>query len=156
MGAYRNQYLAQFGASSEKQFFEPGSELFVFEVKGFRIAPIICAVIRFPELCRALTVKHDVDVILHQGAYSRDSTFFSWHSFACTRAIENQIYLISVNRAGAEYGKSIVVPPWVDENHPTTVLSDHDEDFAYIKIDRDTIGSVRAQYPFLKDRKDHN
>jgi len=139
LGVYSKQYLAQFGASSEKHYFEPGEELFVFNINGYRVAPIICADIRFPELARALTVNHKVDVILHQGAYARDSTFFSWHSFACTRALENQIYLVSVNRAGEDYGHSIVVPPWVDENHPTTVLSDHDEQFAYLKLDRNTI-----------------
>ncbi len=155
LGVYSKQYLAQFGASSEKQFFEPGNELLVFDVKGFKVSPVICADIRFPELCRALTVNHGVDVVLHQGAYARDSTFLSWHSFACTRALENQIYLVSVNRAGADYGRSIVVPPWVDEDHPTTLLSDHDEDFVYMKMDKDTIASARAQYPFLKDRKDH-
>ncbi|MEE9333059.1 MAG: carbon-nitrogen hydrolase family protein [Granulosicoccaceae bacterium] len=155
VGVYRKQYLAQFGASSEKQYFEPGNELLVFDVKGFRFATIICADVRFPELCRALTVNHNVDVILHQGAYSRDSTFFSWHSFVCTRALENQIYLVSVNRAGAEYGQSIVVPPWVDENHPSATLSEHEEHFAYMKIDKNTIDCVRARYPFLKDRKDH-
>ena len=62
---------------------------------------------------------------------------------------------MSVNRAGADYGQSIVVPPWVDENHPTTPLSDHDEDLAYMKIDKGTIEAARAQYPFLKDRKGH-
>ncbi len=155
LGVYCKQYLAQFGASSEKQFFKAGSELLVLDVMGYKIAPIICADIRFPELARALTVNHGVDIILHQGAYARDSTFFSWHSFACTRALENQVYLVSVNRAGADYGQSIIVPPWVDENHPTMQLNDHDEHFAYMKMDEGTIAAARAQYPFLADRKDH-
>jgi len=154
-GVYAKQYLAQFGASSEKLYFEAGSDLLVFELDGFRFALIVCADIRFPELSRTLTVDHNADVILHQGAYARDSTFCSWHNFAITRALENQIYLVSVNRAGKEYGHSIVVPPWVDQYNAPKQLHQHDEHFVYISVDKSVIERVRKEYPFLADRKCH-
>jgi len=152
---YQKQYLAQFGASSEKDCFKSGNKLVVFEVNGVRIAPIICADIRFPELARALTLEHGIDVILHQGAYARDSTFASWHHFAITRALENQVYLVSINRAGKDFGHSVVVPPWMDENHPSNELHEHDEQFAYVTVDKRVITKARSQYPFLQDKKRH-
>ncbi len=105
-GHYDKIHLAQFGASMEKEFFAPGQGVLAFKVNGFRLAPIICADIRFPELSRALTVEHGADIILHAGAYFRDPTFYSWHHFAVTRALENQIYFVSLNRAGRDYGSS--------------------------------------------------
>lgn len=44
--------------------------------------------------------------------------FLAWHSFAVTRAMENQVYLLSLNRAGADYGGSVFCPPWLDDDHP--------------------------------------
>ena len=32
------------------------------------------------------------DVITHCGAYYRDASFHTWHSFATTRALENQVF----------------------------------------------------------------
>jgi len=47
---------------------------------------------------------HDVDLILHVGAYARDESFYSWHAFAVTRAVENQFFVLSLNRAGTHFG----------------------------------------------------
>jgi len=126
LGVYDKIYLAQFGASMEKEYFSPGTDLFTFTVAGFRVAPIICADIRIPELSRSLTVEHQVDVILHCGAYFRDESFASWHNFAITRAIENQ-------------------------QEPLT-LAQHSEQLRSITVDRDEIDRVRREYPFLADR----
>jgi nitrilase len=32
--------------------------------------------------------------------------------------MENQVYLLSLNRAGADYGGSVFCPPWLDDDHP--------------------------------------
>jgi len=151
-GVYDKIYLAQFGASTEKEYFEPGTALFTFNVAGFTVAPIVCADIRIPELSRVLTVEHKVDIILHCGAYFRDESFASWHNFAITRAIENQIYFCSVNRAGENYGHSILCGPWVDEIQPPVFLSQHNEQLMTLAIDREEIVRVRREYPFLSDR----
>ena len=64
IGWYDKLHLAQYGASMEKEYFIGGEQLMVFEVNGFRCAPIICYDIRIPELSRTLTLKHKVDIIL--------------------------------------------------------------------------------------------
>jgi len=154
LGHYDKIYLAQFGASAEKSYFVPGSHVCVVEIDGFRIAPIICADIRIPELCRTLTVDHHADIILHSGAYYRDSSFHSWHQFAITRALENQIYFVSLNRAGTHYGDSLFIPPWVDERQHPTRFAEHDEQLQRLEIHRATIDNARNTYPFLRDRRD--
>lgn len=152
LGCYDKLHICQYGASMEKDYFERGSKAMVFDVAGFRFAPIICYDIRIPELSRALTLEHEVDCILHCGAYFRDESFASWHAFATTRAMENQLYLLSLNRAGKDYGDSIFCPPWIDDEQPASHFSAHREDFRYFTLDRKVINKTREQYTFLKDR----
>lgn len=153
-GCYDKLHLAQYGASMEKEYFSRGDRLHVFEAGGLKIAPIICYDIRIPELCRTLALQHDVDLILHCGAYYRDQSFATWHDFARTRAIENQIFLLSLNRAGRNYGHSIFCRPWMDDATPAMEFPDTDEAFRMIEIDPDEIRRVRTAYSFLKDRRD--
>ena len=150
-GYYDKIHVAQFGLSMEKEFFTRGRHLLVFDVDGYRIAPIICYDIRFPELIRTLCVDNGVELILHCGAYAQDESFYSWHHFSVTRAMENMVHLLSVNRAGSNYGSSIFCPPWVDANHPEIVLP-QEETFRVFSIDKDVLKHTRTTYPFLRDR----
>lgn len=152
IGHYDKLHLAQYGASMEKEYFHRGDHVFVFDIKGFRLAPIICYDIRIPELSRTLVIDRNVDVILHCGAYYRDESFHTWHPFATTRAMENQVFFLSLNRAGANYGSSLFCPPWQDENTPPLAFSEREEDFRLITLDRETLRRVRAEYSFLTDR----
>lgn len=152
VGHYDKIYLAQFGASIEKEFFRRGDELFVFDVKNFRLGASICADIRIPELSRALTIEGGADLILHCGAYFRDPSFHSWHNFVIARAIENQVFFLSLNRAGQGYGRSMFCPPWVDENRRPYVFEDHDEQFVRLIAERGEITLARERYSFLEDR----
>ena len=152
-GVYNKLHLAQFGDSMEKEYFVAGrQQLLIFDVNGFRLSPIICYDIRAPELCRVLAVDHQVDCILHTGAYARDPSFYSWHAFATTRAIENQVYFLSLNRAGGHFGHSVFCPPWIDENKPAQQFDQHKEQLKRFTLTRESIADAREQYTFLKDR----
>lgn len=153
-GHYDKLHLCQYGASMEKEYFDKGSGIFTFKVKGFTLSPIICYDIRFPELSRVLVLKHGVDVILHSGAYFRDPSFPTWHAFATTRAIENQVFFLSLNRAGQDYGNSLFCYPWMDETSGPQPFSEHDEDLRYLEVDRQRMRDARADYTFLEDRWD--
>ena len=153
LGVYEKLHIAHYGASMEKDYFESGQHLMVFECKGVRIAPIICYDIRFPQLCQTLATQHEASLILHCGAYYRDESFPSWHPFVITRAMENQIYILSLNRAGARYGQSLFCPPWMDSQHPCVNFENKGEDFKYLKLETQIIAKAR-DYPFLKDRLD--
>ena len=152
VGYYDKIHLAQYGASMEKEYFQGGDHLFTFRVKGFKLAPIICYDIRFPELSRSLVVDHQVDVILHCGAYYRDASFYSWPAFATTRALENQVFLLSLNRAGNHYGNSLFCWPWMDENSLPVEFPAQAEQFLQLDLDRTILALARKKYAFLEDR----
>lgn len=152
IGHYDKLHLAQFGASMEQEYFRRGHELLVFELCGLRIAPIICFDIRPPELVRALALRHRIDLVLHTGAYYRDPSFSSWHAFAQTRAVENQLYFLSLNRAGEHYGDSLFVPPWIDEHTRPQGFPAHAESLQQLLVDPAAIDAARRQYGFLAER----
>lgn len=153
VGHYDKLHMAHYGASMEKDYFQPGDHLLTFQVKGLRIAPIICYDIRFPELARTLCLEHRVGLVLHCGAYFRDESFYSWHHFVVACALENQVYVLSLNRAGDDFGGSLVCPPWVDRDRPETRFGAA-EIFERIKIDAEEIDAARRAYTFLADRLD--
>lgn len=152
VGHFDKLHIAQYGASPEKEYFERGDHLFVFEYRGVRIAPIICYDIRIPELTRTLVLQHGVQLILHCGAYARDESFHSWHDFVVCRALENQVYVLSLNRAGADFGNSLFCGAWVDPQHPAVAFPDTDEALVIVEVDPAEIETTRSRYSFLTDR----
>lgn len=150
---YDKLHLCQYGASCEKEFFEPGEKMTVVNLKGWKVAPLICYDIRIPEMTRALVLEYHADLLLHCGAYFRDESFATWHSFATTRAMENQAYLLSINRAGSQYGNSLFCFPWMDENHPAVAFAEHAEQFRIFELDPDLRANTRSMYTFLNDRQ---
>lgn len=152
--AYDKLHICQYGASMEKEYFAKGDRLSTFAIKGIKIAPIICYDIRIPELSRTLAVEHDVDLILHCGAYARDESFYSWHHFVVTRALENQLFFMSLNRAGENFGSSLFCPPWIDETISPYAFPQTEEHFASLTVDLAASRKAREDYTFLLDRFD--
>ena len=152
LGHFDKLHLCHYGASMEKDYFTRGDHLLTFEVRGITCAPIICYDIRIPELCRSLTLDHGAGLILHCGAYFRDESFATWHEFVTARALENQLYLLSLNRAGAEYGGSAFCYPWMDETRPRALFDPHAEELRRFEVFAADIERARRDYTFLADR----
>lgn len=152
LGVYDKLHLCHYGASMEKDYFTRGDHLLTFQVNGLTCAPIICYDIRIPELSRCLTLDHGVDLILHCGAYARDESFATWHDFITARALENQVYLLSLNRAGRDFGGSAFCRPWMDETRPKSLFQPHAEDLRVFDVSAEEIARARRDYSFLQDR----
>ena len=151
LAAYDKLHLAQFGASIEQNYFTRGDKLAVFEWGGLRFGIIICYDFRFSDLIKRLVETYQVDAILHPVAFAKDETFASWHHFVVTRALEHQIYFLSVNQAGPMWGHSILCPPWIDGEMMPLVMGEGEEAL-FFELDRRIIQSAREIYPFRQDR----
>ncbi len=151
LGYYDKLHIAQFGASVEKPFFTPGSHIGVFDIGSFRFGVVICYDMRFGEYVSRVARDHHVDVMLHPVAFSLDGSFASWRSFAGTRALENQVYWLSLNRAGKGWGHSVFCPPWFE--HESDVIElDESETLQVIELDRSRLEYAAKTYPIEKDR----
>ena len=151
VGYYDKLHLAQFGASAEAAAFQAGNHIFTFDVKGLKIAPMICYDIRFASLS-ARMADDGVDIVLQCSAYARDLSFHSWHPFVVTRAMENGLAWLGLNRAGEDWGGSIWCPGFADSALTETVFG-LDEEFLDISLPLDFRNSNAAKIPILEDRR---
>jgi nitrilase len=151
-GHYDKLHLVGFGEIRETRFFSPGDHLAVFEIAGMRVAPVICYDFRFSGLFDRLCRDLGAELVLHPVAFARDDTFESWHAFAVARALEWQVHFLSLNRAGTNFGRSIYVPPWVDQATSATVFAD-EESLRRLDIARTAIDESRRNRPLQTDRR---
>jgi predicted amidohydrolase len=91
---YDKRHLFSFGG--ERNCFTPGSKRVVFEYKGFRIIPLICYDLRFPVWSRGCD---EFDLMIYVASWD-DSRLGVWDALLRARAIENQSYVVGVNRVG--------------------------------------------------------
>lgn len=153
---YDKWHVCQNGDCYEQTYFAPGqTPRSSFEVNGVRIGICICYDIRFPEIVRDLAIEEGIHLLLHPGGWPRDAGFRSWHPTVFTRAIENGIYIMSINRAGAENGHSVFCPPYPDFQtcHPTYLPDREAEGMLVGKVDLQTLAETRKTYPLLQDRR---
>ncbi|WP_432472439.1 carbon-nitrogen hydrolase family protein [Amphritea sp. HPY] len=150
---YDKIHTAEYGDAAELKYFKRGNHLSVFEVDGIKAGIIICYDMRFPELIRRLCGEFSADLILHPVAFARDLSFHTWKQFVVSRALENQVYFMSVNQSGEHFGQSIICPPWVDNTVQPHIFG-QDEEFRVVDIDREVLDRVRQEIPYRRDTLD--
>jgi len=117
--SYDKQRL--FGYAKETEVYSPGDEACVVDVAGLRVGVFICFDLRFPELFREVGRDVDAFVLIANWPVDRQR---HWEVLTQARAIENQCYMIAVNRTGEggglEYaGGSAIFDPWGERcDHP--------------------------------------
>ncbi len=96
LGYYNKRHLFRMG--EEDAHFSAGTEHFIFNVKGWRICPLICYDLRFPVWSRN---QNNYDVLIYVANWP-DSRRKVWDVLLQARAIENQSYVVAVNRVGTD------------------------------------------------------
>ncbi|MBD3197604.1 MAG: hypothetical protein GF317_21295 [Candidatus Lokiarchaeota archaeon] len=152
IGKYRKVHL--FSPMLEKEFLTPGNEMDIFtieELDDLKIGLAICYDLRFPELFRILTLKGAKIIFLPSEFPSpkRDA----WKTLIRSRAIENQIYIVGVNRVGQGksnhfFGNSIMT------NGEFIVILNNKPQIKIVDIDVAELKKIRNNLPLLKDRRE--
>jgi predicted amidohydrolase len=139
-----------FSYTGENRHYTPGTQPEITTVKGFSIGLSICYDLRFPELFRYYA-KEKVDMIIDIANWPVDR-IDHWHSLLKARAIENQCYMIGVNRVGSD--KSIDYPGWSSVFHPfgqELFCCKDEESVSIVNIEKNEVIETRDKYPFLND-----
>ena len=103
-----------FSFAGEDQYYEPGEPAQCFAWHDLQVCPTVCYDLRFPELYRQATRGGaQVLVVIANWPQPREA---HWLALLRARAIENQAYVVGVNRAGrdpqlAYGGHSLIVGP---------------------------------------------
>ena len=94
--SYDKRHLFQMG--KEDVHYTAGSKKFVVEYKGWKICPLICYDLRFPVWSRN-TKENTYDVLVYVANWPEVRSY-PWKQLLIARAIENQAYVVGVNRIG--------------------------------------------------------
>lgn len=150
MAEYRKQRL--FGYAGETDYYSSGTVPIVVTIGDVRIAPFICFDLRFPELFRAVGPDVDAVVLIASWPAIRRA---HWDVLTRARAIENQCYVVAVNRTGeggglAYDGGSAAYDPWGERVTGRAARSGTPQ---IVEIDPEQVTQVRSRYPFVTDRR---
>ena len=137
----------------EENYFAKGNRLCLVDFKGWKLAVMICADLGFAPLSTEAALQ-GADVIIYPSAWSDGYHYVETLLLtAKTRAIENQIYTIALNRASgsASYcGNSLVCGP------DGTILLHFDHDLEAcqeVMLEKNRIQETRKLLPWLQMRR---
>lgn len=155
-GYYNKRHC--FAFAGEDEHYTAGDKRLIAQVKGWKINLQICYDLRFPIWARqASNDEPEYDVLLNVANWPQRRSH-AWKTLLTARAIENQCYVIGVNRVGNDgnniyhSGDSLVI----DALGETLYHKADEEDVFTITLHKNTLDETRAKLPFLKDADSFN
>jgi len=147
---YDKRHLFSYGGEDKR--YVAGHERKVFHYRGWRVCPQVCYDLRFPAWCRN---RGDYDLLIFVANWPEPRTP-AWTALLRARAIENQCYVIGVNRSGKDpRGLEYVGASAVYDPLGQTVLDlGSGEGSAAASIELAHVNAIRGQLPFLRDADD--
>jgi predicted amidohydrolase len=139
-----------FSFAKEDKYFSAGNTRVIFHIEGVPASVFICYDLRFPEIFRDIASGVQAIFVLANWPGSRKD---HWETLLKARAVENQCFVIGVNRTGKD-GNGIRYPGASHVYDPMgndICSGDSKEQFISCEIDPETVTKVRSQFPFLKD-----
>ena len=161
---YDKRHLFRMG--NEQDHYEQGKEKIIVTVKGWKILPLVCYDLRFPVWSRNNWQKAvgseqpvaEYDVLIYVANWP-EARSYAWKQLLIARAIENQCYVIGVNRVGADgnlimhSGDSVVINPLgeiISKTQP------HKENVETVFLDYDFLQGLRKKFPVGLDTDNFN
>ena len=157
-GHYDKRHL--FGYAGEHQHYTAGTKRLIASVKGWKINLLVCYDLRFPVWARQAkhpaeqeegnTPEYDILVCVANWPERRSH---AWKTLLQARAIENQCYVIGVNRAGHDgnninhIGDSMIIDPLGEP----LIKMNGDAGVQTLTLQKKQLEEIRERLPFLKD-----
>lgn len=145
---YDKRHLFSYGG--EDKYYSPGTERVVVEWKGVRFLLTVCYDLRFPVWMRW---SDDYDAILCVANWPT-VRIDSWQTLLRARAIENQCYVVGVNRVGKDpncdyCGCSAIINPYGQ----TIAECEKDKECSMEAVfDMEKLNAYRVKFPALKEK----
>jgi len=149
----------RFAFAGEDQFYTAGAKRTIASVKGWKINLQVCYDLRFPVWARQQKSTNEAgetvpeyDVLIYVANWPERRSH-AWKTLLCARAIENQCYVVGVNRVGKDAndiyhsGNSMVIDPLGEVLYH---MAD-EEDIFTITLQKEHLENVRSKFPFWRD-----
>ena len=151
-GVYDKRH--RFAFAGEDKNYTAGNKRLIASVKGWKINLQVCYDLRFPVWARQQSQSEgpEYDVLIYVANWPERRSL-AWKTLLQARAIENQCYVIGVNRVGNDgnkiyhSGDSMIIDPMGEVMYHKK----DDEDVFTISLDKEHLKTIREKLPFLKD-----
>jgi len=157
LGFYDKRHC--FSLAGEDQHYTSGTKRLIASVGGWKINLCICYDLRFPVWTRQVIHSDpdkepapEYDVLIYVANWPEKRSY-AWKSLLAARAIENQCYVVGVNRIGndgngiSHSGNSMIIDPIGS----ILYQKEHEEDIHTVVLDKSLLDDVRINLPFWKD-----
>lgn len=145
--------MRPFTPGGEADHYVAGERPVVFGWNDCTISPFICYDLRFPEIFREAAAAHRPELFVVIASFP-EKRIGHWLPLLQARAIENQAYVVGVNRVGSDPfyaygGRSLIIDPHGE------ILADagERENCIHAQLDLITLRKYREGLPFLDDMK---
>ena len=144
-----------FTLAGEGIHFQSGTKSTIVDFKGWRIQLQICYDLRFPEISRNYLLPNQegaYDVLMYVANWP-EKRIKHWNSLLMARAIENQAYVLGVNRVGTDAnglsysGNSQAI----DALGEILIMNEKEQVVLMTILKKDNLLIVRNKTPFLRD-----
>ena len=148
-GYYDKRHLFAYG--NEDQHYSAGAKRLIASVKGWKINLLVCYDLRYPVWARQQS-SFEYDVLIYVANWPEKRNI-AWKTLLQARAIENQCYVVGVNRVGNDgndiyhSGDSMVIDPLGE----ILYHKKDEEDVFTITFEKSHLEKVRERFPFWKD-----
>jgi predicted amidohydrolase len=144
----------RFAYAGENEQYSAGQKRLVASVKGWRILLLVCYDLRFPVWSRQAAEDGlpEYDLIIYVANWPQRRSH-PWKTLLQARAIENQAYVIGVNRVGndgnniAHSGDSMIIDPLGEILYHEV----DKEDVFTLALQKEKLDAIRERFPFWKD-----
>jgi predicted amidohydrolase len=143
----------RFAYAGEDDKYTAGTKRLIASVKGWKINLLVCYDLRFPVWSRQqMHEEPEYDVLIYVANWPERRSI-AWKTLLVARAIENQCYVVGVNRIGNDghniyhSGDSMIVDPLGE----ILYHCNDEEDIFTIALDKTHLQNVREKFPFWKD-----
>lgn len=153
-GCYDKRHLFAYG--DEHLHYVAGKKRLIASVKGWKINLLVCYDLRFPVWSRQAT-DNEFDVLIYVANWP-DRRVHAWKTLLQARAVENQCYVVGINRVGQDgnginySGDSMIIDPLGEILYQKT----SDEDIFTYTLRKEKLREVRGKFPFWKDADSFN
>jgi len=148
----------RFAFAGEDKEYTPGNKRLIASVKGWKINLQVCYDLRFPVWARQQSGESaEYDILLYVANWPERRNH-AWKTLLTARAIENQCYVVGVNRVGNDgnginhCGDSMVI----DALGATLYHNASSEDIHTIVLQKEPLEEIRQKFPFWKDADEFN
>ncbi len=145
---YDKKHLFKYG--KEHETFTGGNSIVQTSIGSWTFRPLICYDLRFPVWSRNVNSQYDVLIYVASWPELRIN---AWNSLLKARAIENQCYVIGVNRTGLDgYGLNYSGDSCVIDFKGDILLDAEDKEGRFdVTLSFDELQAFRQKFPFLDD-----